>query len=129
MELPAIDGHDETACYESLVNLLHPQGLECPKCKSREGWHIHRRHRAPVLDYRCTRCQRVFNAWTGTVLCNTHLPPHVLWLLMESIVHQQSLTGVARATNRARSSLVVWHLRLRRFLRDSLLHREARHGA
>jgi hypothetical protein len=26
----------------------------------------HRRHRAPVLDYRCGLCRRVFNTFTGT---------------------------------------------------------------
>jgi transposase-like protein len=51
---------DQDDCYHKLVSLLHPGGLSCPACRSSDRHHIHRRHRAPVLDYRCAACGRVF---------------------------------------------------------------------
>lgn len=120
MKLPTLDVHDEGACYEALVNLLHPQGLACPGCGRYEGWYIHRRYRAPVLDYRCPDCRSIFNAWTGTILSKTHLPPSVLWQLVVAVVKRQSLAEVVRATGRPRSSMAIWQRRLRRFVREPM---------
>jgi len=113
-----VDVRAERLCYEKPLKLLHPHGLACPQCGCRRGWRLHRRRRAPVLDYRCP-CRCIFNAWTGTVLSNTHLPPSVLWRLVQSIRNQQRVAEVVRATSRSRSSLKVWHRRLRTFLQDS----------
>src|SRR5262249_35393360 len=59
MNTPLADVTDESACYEALVALLHREGLACPRCRARDGLKVHRRHRAPVLDYRCAGCGRV----------------------------------------------------------------------
>lgn len=66
MDFPITDLMDEDACYAKLVTWLHPEGLACPRCGRADRMHVHRRHRAPILDYRCTACHRVFNAFTGT---------------------------------------------------------------
>ena len=125
MKQLAIDIHDEMACYQGLVDWLHPRGLACPRCGRRKGWRVHRRRRAPVVDYHCTNCRCVFNAWTGTILSQTHLPPSVLWCLVVAIVNRQRLAEVVRATGRSRSNLTIWHRRLRRFLLDSLPNTES----
>src|SRR5262249_19219256 len=64
-----------------LVDLLHPGGLACPGCGRPRSYAVHRCHRAPVLDYRCGHCGRVFNAWTGTALQGTQKTPAQLVLL------------------------------------------------
>ena len=53
MDFPIVDLLDEDACYAKLVDLLHPDGLACPRCGARDGLRVHRRHRDPVLDYQC----------------------------------------------------------------------------
>ena len=59
---------DEQKCYDYLLKVLHPQGLKCPA-----GHPVgpeqkpHDRHRAPLWDYRCSACGRVFNAFTASV--------------------------------------------------------------
>ena len=68
MDFPLTDLMDQDACYAGLVALLHPGGLACPACGDGNHLRVHRRHRAPVLDYRCLSCGRVFNAFTGTSL-------------------------------------------------------------
>jgi transposase-like protein len=87
-----LDLSDEAACYARLMQMLRPEGIHCPGCQARKGVHVHRRHRAPVLDYRCTHCGRVFNAWTGTALQGTHRRP-------TEIVH--ILCGIVRGTRTA----------------------------
>ena len=119
MNLPAIDVRDETACYQALLQLLHPQGLCCPNCGNRQGRRIHRSQRAPVVDYLCLHCHYVFNAWTATVLRRTHLPPTVLWPVVQPIVNCEGLATVAQEIHRPRFTLNTWHRRLRHLLRNS----------
>jgi transposase-like protein len=70
---PINDLLDEQACYQFLLKHLHPEGLRCP-----EGHPLapnaapHDRHRAPIFDYRCRTCGRVFNLFTGTPWQKTH---------------------------------------------------------
>ncbi len=116
MDPHAIVADDPIACYRALLKLVHPQGLRCPGCGRRRGWQVHRTHRTPVVDYRCRHCHRVFNAWTGTLLHNTHLPPEVLWRLVEAISRNEPLAPLARELGRARSSLQRWQHRLRQLL-------------
>ena len=66
MDFPIQSFMDEDACFRFLLDLFHPQGLHCPRCQAQDGFAIHRYVREPVLDYRCTACGRVFNAWTRT---------------------------------------------------------------
>ena len=120
MELPIIhDPRDEEACYQALLKLIHSQGLHCPNCGSSEGWRVHRSYRAPVLDYLCTRCSCIFNAWSATPLCKTHLPPSVLWRVVNAVVQKESLTGLTRDLGRPRSTLTMWYRRLQGILRQS----------
>ena len=78
MDFPLIDSLDEEACSTKLVELLHPDGLGCPRCGEREHLGTHRCHRTPVVDLQCGRCGRVFNAFTGTSLQGTHRRPSQL---------------------------------------------------
>lgn len=71
MDFPILALLDEDACYRKLVALLHPGGLCCPRCGARDRLAVHRRHRAPVTDYQCGACGRVFNAFAGTSLQGT----------------------------------------------------------
>jgi hypothetical protein len=75
MDFPIAELRDEDACYERLVAILHPDGLGCPRSKSRDDPKVHRRHRAPVLDSRSTACNRAFNAVTETTFPKTHRRP------------------------------------------------------
>lgn len=67
MLFPIDDLLDETACYERLLSVLHPKGLRCPEGHALPADQApHDRHRAPVMDYRCRDCGKVFNVFTGT---------------------------------------------------------------
>lgn len=74
MDFPLVDLMDEATCYARLLRILHPRGLACPRCRD-DHFVIHRCHRAPVLDYRCRDCRRVFNAFTDTPCTRPRGPP------------------------------------------------------
>jgi transposase len=114
MDFPLTDLMDQDACYHKLVGLLHPDGLTCPECKKSDHLRVHRRHRPPVLDYRCTTCGRVFNAFTGTSLAGTHRRPAEIMLILRGFAQGVPTAQLARELGCDRKHL----LELRRQVQD-----------
>jgi transposase len=114
MDFPIADLMDQDACYHKLVGWLHPDGLDCPNCKADDHLRVHRRHRAPVLDYRCTACGRVFNAFTGTPLAGTHRTPAQIVLILRGFAQGVPTAQLARELGCDRKHL----LELRHLMQD-----------
>jgi transposase-like protein len=77
---------DEQACYAYLLKVWHPQGLPCPQghpLAAAQG--AHDRHRAPLLDYRCTTCGAVFNLLTGTLWSKTRSSCATMVLMLRGV--------------------------------------------
>src|SRR5207249_4335447 len=110
MDFPLLDLLDEGACYDFLVDALHPAGLRCPSCNSRR-YTVHRAHREPVLDYRC-RCGRVFNAWTGTAFQGTQRTPAALVVIVRGIAQGTPTAQLARELGCSRRHLLDLRHRL-----------------
>jgi hypothetical protein len=52
---------------KTLFDLIHPQGLPCPRCNEPNGLQMFRRHlNSWIVDYRCSHCWQIFNPWKGT---------------------------------------------------------------
>lgn len=119
MDFPLIDLMDEQACYDRLVDLLHPGGLACPRCHAGDRLGIHRRHRDPVIDYQCGHCGRVFNAFTDTPLRGIRRPPTQLLLILRGIAQAAPTAQMARELGCDRKHL----LELRHRLQDNALMR------
>src|SRR5580693_4109054 len=117
MDFAIADVMDEQACYQSLLKWLHPRGLACPRCKARTGLGIHRRHREPVLDYQCSGCGRVFNAFTGSLLDGTSRRPSMLLLILRGISQGTSTAQLARELHCSRVHL----LELRHAFQDNAI--------
>jgi transposase len=115
MDFPLTDLMDQDACYAQLVGLLHPGGLVCSHCKSGDRLRVHRRHRTPVLDYRCVGCGRVFNAFTGTALAGTHRKPAEVVLILRGFAQGVPTARLARELGCDRKHL----LELRRVMQDN----------
>jgi transposase-like protein len=116
LDLHTIDYSNEVDCYRTLVRLLHRNGLACPKCGAKEGLGVHRRRRDPVVDYQCSRCRRVFNAWTGTAIENARLPPGALLRIVRGMVDRQASSALAKQVGCSRSTLRRWRGRLHKAL-------------
>jgi transposase-like protein len=112
MDFPITDLMDQDACYAKLVALLHPGGLACPACKADDRLRVHRRHRAPVLDYRCLSCGRVFNAFTGTSLEGTHRRPAEVMLILRGFAQGVPTAQLARELGCDRKHLLELRRRM-----------------
>jgi transposase-like protein len=113
MDFPLTGLMDEAACYARLVEVLHPDGLTCPRCGG-DRYGVHRRHREPVIDYRCRDCRRVFNAFTGTALHKTSRRPSALVLILRGVAQGATTARLARELGCDRMKL----LELRHKLHD-----------
>jgi transposase-like protein len=107
MDFPITDLMDEDACYAKLVQWLHPDGLACPRCQQADRMRVHRSHRAPVRDYRCAHCRRVFNAFTGTILPGTKRRPSELVLIVRGFAQGVPTAQLARELECDRSELLA----------------------
>ena len=112
MDFPITDLMDEDACYAKLVQWLHPDGLVCPRCGRADRMRVHRSHRAPVRDYRCGHCRRVFNAFTGTALHGTKRRPSELVLIVRGFAQGTPTAQLARELGCDRSELLALRHRL-----------------
>jgi transposase-like protein len=120
MDFPLSDLMDEHACYERLVELLHPEGLACPRCGATNRLGVHRRHRDPVLDYQCGGCGRVFNAFTATPLGGTRRPPSQLLLIFRGVAQAAPTARMARELACDRKHLLGLRHRLQEHARLGL---------
>jgi transposase-like protein len=112
MDFPLTDLMDEDACYQRLLGLLHPQGLACPRCGRDDALGVHRRHRAPVLDYQCGHCGRVFNAFTATPLHKTSFTCAQWLLILRGICQGVPTARLARELGCDRGHLLGLRHRL-----------------
>ncbi len=106
MDFPINDLMDENACYQFLIDIFHPQGLHCPRCQTQEGLQIQNYYRDPILNYRCTQCRRVFNAWTGTLFQGTHWRPTQMVLILRGFTPGVSTAQLARELSCSRRHLL-----------------------
>ena len=108
MDFPIIDLMDEAACYQKLLDLLHPDGLVCPRCKAgRDRYNVHhRRDDSPVVDYRCRDCRRVFNLFTGTPWQGTHRTPARILLILRGFAQGAPTAALARELKASRPHLL-----------------------
>ena len=120
MDFSLIDYLDEDACYTKLVELLHPDGLACPRCSERPRLGIHRCHRAPLVDFQCGACGRVFNAFTATSLQGTHRRPAQLLMILRGVAQGTPTAQMARELGCDRMELLALRHRLQERARIGL---------
>ena len=107
MDFPILDLMDQDGCYHKLLDLLHPGGLACPRCATRDGLNVHRhRPESAVVDYRCKDCRRVFNVFTGTPWQGTHLSPGQILLILRGIAQGVPTAKLAREVGVSRQHLL-----------------------
>jgi transposase-like protein len=108
MDFPILELMDEPACYQRLSDLLHPDGLTCPRCGGgRDRYTVHRRRDgSPVVDYRCRDCRRVFNLFTGTPWQGTHRTPARILLILRGFAQGTPTAELARELKASRRHLL-----------------------
>ncbi len=113
LPFPIADLMDEQKCYDFLKEILHPAGLSCPEEHPLPPEQApHDRRRAPIMNYRCRECGRVFNIFTGTVLSTISFSSCEIVLLLRGIVQGDPTTQIAQELDRDYSNLLKWRHRL-----------------
>ena len=95
---------DEQKCYDYLLQVLHPDGLKCPRGHSLPAdQQPHDRHRDPIMDYRCRECGAVFNLFTDTIWSGSRYSCVQIILILRGIAqgvpteHLASELGIDRS--------------------------------
>ena len=107
MDFPITGLMDEHACYQFLLDLLHPDGLACPRCHCRDRLVRHSRRRdSSIVNYRCAACRRIFNVFTGTPLQGTHRSPAEIILILRGFAQGTPTAQLARELKVSRPHLL-----------------------
>jgi transposase-like protein len=105
------------ADHESLEwveKYFHPKGLRCPDCgappqQAREF----RTHKRGFVDYRCQKCQRPYNLYTGTLFAGSKLEPRRVVLLLRGVCKGEPATVLAEELSLSRQCVHRWRKRIR----------------
>jgi DNA-directed RNA polymerase subunit RPC12/RpoP len=97
MTRTAFNIRDERACYRKLLELLHPEGLACPRCGSRHFHQVTSDYATSVPAYRCSDCKRFFDAWTGTLLQGACCPPSEVYRELLLVLDRVARRGVLKS--------------------------------
>lgn len=113
MRFPLTEIVSEQECYAYLMRILHPEGLKCPQGHPLPADQApHDRHRAPIMDYRCRTCGRVFNIFTGTIWQGTHLSCTTIVLLIRGVVQGLPTLQLAEELGVGYETLLRWRHRI-----------------
>jgi transposase-like protein len=108
---------DEQASTFWLERNLHPQGLSCPRCRSRER-RIARR--GTFIGYRCKKCDRYYTILTGTIFEKTRQRPSKLVLILRGIAKGETTARLARELTISRKHMHLIRHRVQQNLSERL---------
>ena len=89
--------HDEQVCYHKLLALLHPEGLACPRCGSRQFDQVTSEYATSVPAYWCGHCMRCFDAWTGTLLQGACCPASEVYRELLHVLDRVARRGFCKS--------------------------------
>jgi transposase-like protein len=98
MEFPITELLDHESSLAWLIRHFHPGGFDCAQCGAPgdEARCFRETARSQLLVYRCTRCDRVYNVYTGTVFQQSHLTPPQVVLLLRGVSKGEPTTTLAK---------------------------------
>jgi transposase-like protein len=94
---------DDSICTLWLERQLHPDGLQCPHCRSPERRLFRAQGHFPA--YRCRSCDGYYTLLTGTVFEKTRQRPATLVLLLRGIAKGEPTARLARELGLSRKQL------------------------
>lgn len=93
IDFPIDDLFDEQASTIWLERNLHPNGLGCPRCQSKE---CRLARRGTFTGYRCKACDRYYTLLSGTIFEKTRQKPSKLVLILRDIAKGETTARLAR---------------------------------
>ena len=113
MIFPITDLLDEQESIKWVEKYFHPTRLRCPDCAAttKQARQFRTRKRG-LVDYRCLRCQQVYNLYTGTVFAGSNLEPRRVVLLLRGICKGDPSTVLAEELALSRRCVHRWRKRI-----------------
>ena len=101
--------HIWPGCYEWLVVYFHPQGLSCPQCGAvlSEARAFGMTKSSQVPDYRCRKCDKTYNVYSGTVFEGRRLKPEQVMLLVRGVVKGEQAQILANEVGMCRQTVQI----------------------
>jgi transposase-like protein len=113
MIFPITDLLDDQESVEWVEKYFHPKGLRCPGCQATtQQAREFRTHKRGFLDYRCQRCQRVYNLYTGTIFAGSNLEPRRVVLLLRGVCKGEPSTILSEELALSRQCVHRWRKRI-----------------
>lgn len=113
MIFPIADLLDEQESIAWVEKYFHPKKLRCPGCgaTTRQARPF-RTHRRGFVDYRCQKCQRRYNLYTGAIFAGSNLAPRRVVLLVRDICKGEPATVFAEELALSRCCVPRWRKRI-----------------
>ena len=103
---------DVDSYSKTLFDLMHPEGLPCPRCNEPNGLHMFRRHlNSWIVDYRCSHCWRILNPWEGDGLERSHHPHRELSGMIPGMTEGKSTTHLVDRNRPSSAIMTRWSRR------------------
>lgn len=113
MIFPITDLLDEQESLAWVGKHFHPKKLRCPGCAAttRQARPV-RTHKRGFVDYRCPKCQRSYNLYTGTSFAGSNLEPRRVVLLLRGSCKGAPATVLAAELELSRCCVHRWRKRI-----------------
>ncbi len=109
MIFPVTDLLDDQESLEWLEKYFHPKGLRCPSCRATTQLaRVFRTHKRGFVDYRCQKCQSVYNLYTGTLFAGSNLEPRRVVLLLRGVCKGDPSTVLSEELSLSRQCVHRW---------------------
>ena len=113
MIFPITDLLDDQESIKWVKKYFHPKKLRCPGCGSttRQA-RLFRTRKRGMVDYRCRKCQRSYNLYTGTIFAGSNLEPRRVVLLLRGVCKGEPSMVLAQELGLSRFCVHRWRKRL-----------------
>lgn len=106
MIFPITDLLSDSESIQWIEQHFHPQGFGCPRCgASPDQAREFRLSKRGLKDYRCQRCDRVYNLYSETVFAGSGLSPQKVVLLLRGICKGESSASLAEELHLSRTTI------------------------
>jgi transposase-like protein len=85
MRFPIAGLLDDQESQTWIEEQFHPEGLKCPECGSEDARYFRTTETSRLAVYRCRRCDKTYNLYSGTVFEKKHLRPAQVVMLLRGI--------------------------------------------
>ena len=118
IDFPITDLLDDDLAMQWLERHLHPDGLCCPHCQSKQS-RVARKN-AHYPSYRCLGCDGYYSLFSGTIFAKTRQSPSTIVLLLRGVARGESTARLSRELSMSYQQVLTLRQRIQQNLYDKL---------